>query len=81
MTGYRVGKTGWGLLGIVSLCVVLGCIGVSWANRALTPPAGLAALSEPTAIPTFRLPSVDGATIDSASLQGKVVVVRFWATW
>jgi hypothetical protein len=29
----------------------------------------------------FRLPSIDGGTVDAASLHGKVVVVRFWATW
>jgi peroxiredoxin len=29
----------------------------------------------------FELPDANGATIRSADLQGKVIVVRFWATW
>jgi cytochrome oxidase Cu insertion factor (SCO1/SenC/PrrC family) len=31
--------------------------------------------------PTFSLPDHQGGAIDSAALRGKVVVVRFWATW
>jgi peroxiredoxin len=34
-----------------------------------------------TPMPTFNLPSVHGKTFDSSTLRGKVVVVRFWATW
>jgi peroxiredoxin len=32
-------------------------------------------------MPEFELPDTNGATLRSAALQGKVVVVRFWATW
>jgi peroxiredoxin len=39
-------------------------------------------LSQPTGkAPTFKLKTVDGKTIDLQKLQGKVVVVNFWATW
>jgi cytochrome oxidase Cu insertion factor (SCO1/SenC/PrrC family) len=31
--------------------------------------------------PAFTLPDHHGTPMDSADLQGKVVVVRFWATW
>jgi peroxiredoxin len=31
--------------------------------------------------PPFQLRTVDGRSIDSAALQGKVVLVNFWATW
>jgi hypothetical protein len=31
--------------------------------------------------PAFTLPDHQGGAIDSAALRGKVVVVRFWATW
>jgi cytochrome oxidase Cu insertion factor (SCO1/SenC/PrrC family) len=31
--------------------------------------------------PTFTLPDHQGVAIDSVALRGKVVVVRFWATW
>jgi cytochrome oxidase Cu insertion factor (SCO1/SenC/PrrC family) len=46
-----------------------------------TPPEGLAAPSPSTSMPVFELPDANGETVRSADLQGKVVVVRFWATW
>ena len=44
-------------------------------------PEGLVAPNQSTSMPEFALPDVNGETIRSAALQGKVVVVRFWATW
>ena len=44
-------------------------------------PPGLVAASQPTPLPEFSLPGLSGTTIRSADLVGKVVVVRFWATW
>jgi peroxiredoxin len=32
-------------------------------------------------MPGFELPDANGATVRSTDLQGKVVVMRFWATW
>jgi peroxiredoxin len=32
-------------------------------------------------MPAFELPDANGETFHSTDLQGKVVVVRFWATW
>jgi len=32
-------------------------------------------------MPAFELPDPNGETVRSADLQGKVIVVRFWATW
>jgi len=43
--------------------------------------AGLAAPDQSTSMPAFELPDANGETFRSADLQGKVVVVRFWATW
>lgn len=67
--------------GFLSLCMMLGCISTAWASPPLLLPAGLAAPGQQVAMPTFRLPSVDGSTVDSSTLHGKVVVLRFWATW
>ena len=46
-----------------------------------TPPEGLAAPGQPMSMPAFELPDPNGGTVNSVELQGKVVVVRFWATW
>ena len=45
------------------------------------PPEGLTAPSPSTSMPVFELPDANGETVHSADLQGKVIVVRFWATW
>ena len=33
------------------------------------------------AMPAFSLNDIDDTVFDSASLQGKVVIIDFWATW
>ena len=46
-----------------------------------TLPEGLAAPGQSTSMPVFELPDANGETVRAADLQGKVIVVRFWATW
>ena len=46
-----------------------------------TLPEGLAAPGQSTSMPAFELPDANGDAVRTADLQGKVVVVRFWATW
>jgi thiol-disulfide isomerase/thioredoxin len=38
-------------------------------------------LKEPTPVQEFTLTDLDGRSISSADLRGKVVMVNFWATW
>ena len=76
----RVNQRGW-LLWIASIVVMLGTMGASVSSDTRHPPAGLTDASPPTPMPAFQLPAVDGSTLSSTQLQGKVVVVRFWATW
>ena len=44
-------------------------------------PEGLTVPSPSTSMPVFELPDANGETVRSVDLQGKVVVVRFWASW
>lgn len=32
-------------------------------------------------VPSFSITTLDGATVSSSDLRGKVVLVNFWATW
>ena len=45
------------------------------------PPPELKAPVKPTAMPAFVLPTTAGPKLDSKSLQGRVLVIRFWASW
>ena len=56
-------------------CLALGLAGFVSAT------AALAALPVVAKAPAWKLKDLDGREIDSATLQGKVVVVDFWATW
>lgn len=52
--------------------------------RALSPPEppkGLSAPPQPTPMPQFELPGIDGSKARSADLRNKVAVIRFWASW
>lgn len=42
-------------------------------------PGGFTAIQ--TALPEFVAPSVHGTTVRSVDWQGKVTVLRFWASW
>ena len=44
-------------------------------------PTNLAAVAQPAPMPPFELSTPKGTLMRSADLQGKVVVIRFWATW
>jgi cytochrome oxidase Cu insertion factor (SCO1/SenC/PrrC family) len=77
---YRKRHAYWGLLSILSFCAVFIWVASVRADDASTPPPGLTALSQPKPMPSFSLLALDGKTVESTSLQGKVTVVRFWAT-
>jgi hypothetical protein len=76
----------WYLLVCLTLCISgVGLPGERLVARAAekvpAPPPGLAAPGQPTPMPEFSVPGLTGTPIRSADLRGKVVVVRFWATW
>jgi hypothetical protein len=32
-------------------------------------------------MPSFALPGVDGRTVGDADLRGRVLLIRYWASW
>jgi len=69
-------------LTLLSLTAILLCNGpgARAAETIATPPPGLVTPSLSAPMPAFRLEAVSG-TVQATDLLGKVVVVRFWATW
>jgi cytochrome oxidase Cu insertion factor (SCO1/SenC/PrrC family) len=70
-------------LGFVLLLGLLLPLSPLRAPAAASPtlPEGLATPAQATSMPAFALPDPDGNPVRSADLQGKIIVVRFWATW
>jgi hypothetical protein len=71
----------WLVLTLCSVILTLGSKDMGAVDNATNPPPGLAAPRPATPMPDFSLPNVDGTTVHAADLQGKVILVRFWATW
>jgi len=71
---------GQGLLLLLGGALATGVFPVNAAD--LPPvPGGLAAPSKATRLPAFDLPEINGAMVHAGELRGKVVIIRFWATW
>ena len=69
------------LLIIIGVVIMIASYEALAAGSFPNPPAGLTAPEQPTTVPDFQLPQVNGKDIGSADLRGKVVVMRFWSTW
>lgn len=41
----------------------------------------MSAPAQPTKMPEFEFANLHGGTLKSADMKGKVIVIRFWATW
>jgi cytochrome oxidase Cu insertion factor (SCO1/SenC/PrrC family) len=68
-------------MALVRLILLVGLALGSAMGETPEPPMGLAAVKPPTPMTAFSLPGLHGSAFDSSALKGKVVVVRFWATW
>ena len=77
---------------VVLIAGIVAAVAVGWgvaryARRFVTPAGGgtekltLRLLTTPMPVPAFTVRDLDGRTITSDSLRGKVVIVNFWATW
>ncbi len=68
-------------VGVVALCAT-ACFAVAHAADGLFPHATvLAAPAQTTKLPTFNFANLHGGTLNASELKGKVIVIRFWATW
>jgi thiol-disulfide isomerase/thioredoxin len=75
-----------------ALALLFGLTNMPACSKGTTPPEGtpievagepavVQFLKDPTPIADFAVTDLEGRTIASADLRGKVVLVNFWATW
>ena len=76
----RAGRAVMGLGLLAATLLALHPVQVDAADGPALP-QGMQAPSQPITLPAFELPDPDGNLVRAADLQGKVVIVRFWATW
>ena len=81
MSGLSRAGRAWLWLGlIVATVLALQPVHVLAADGPAVP-QGMQAPSESLTLPAFELPAPEGNVVRAADLEGKVVVVRFWASW
>ena len=67
---------------LIAIVTILGAPETGWTELAdLLGKLGLSAYSRGTKPPEFNGRTTDSRTVSLASLQGKVVLLNFWATW
>jgi cytochrome oxidase Cu insertion factor (SCO1/SenC/PrrC family) len=56
--------------------------GVAYAAEGLFPAATvMAAPATQTKLPDFEFANLHGGTLKTSEMKGKVIIIRFWATW
>lgn len=53
----------------------------AWVLATVVSVGVFADVNEGDALPSFRLPTLDGRVLDSQALEGRVVYIDFWASW
>lgn len=75
-----------------TVALLFGLTNMAACSKGTTPPEGtpvesagepavVQLLKDPAQLADFAITDLDGRTISSADLRGKVVLVNFWATW
>lgn len=67
---------------IVVALAAIACFAVAHAADGPFPNATvMAPPPQPTKMPEFDFANLLGGTLKSPEMKGKVIVIRFWATW
>ena len=74
-------KSGSFWLAGMLLCVSGWFAAANAADGFVPAPAVMTPPPQPTKMPEFEFANLQGGTLKSSELKGKVIVIRFWATW
>ncbi len=75
-------KNCWPVWAFIVALGAAACFAAAHAAGGLFPnPTVMAPPPQPTKLPPFDFANLHGGTLKSAELKGKVIIIRFWATW
>jgi cytochrome oxidase Cu insertion factor (SCO1/SenC/PrrC family) len=67
---------------VVAMSLVSGAYSVAHAAEGAFPEhTVMAPPPQPTKLPEFEFANINGGVLKSSDMKGKVIVIRFWATW
>lgn len=81
VTMRRAVRVGASLLATAMLCLACDRPASEEASGSDAAPASATSAPAPEPAPEFDLPKLGGGRVRSADLDGKIVVLDFWATW
>jgi len=61
--------------------ITAGAIALGFALAAPATADSLVPLPQPAAMPSFKIPGINGSSGSDADLRNKVTIIRFWASW
>jgi cytochrome oxidase Cu insertion factor (SCO1/SenC/PrrC family) len=60
----------------------VACVGAAYgADGPFARDTVMVAPPQPIKVPQFDFTNLHGGTLKSSEMKGKVIVIRFWATW
>jgi hypothetical protein len=62
---------------LISACALAAGLVLAQITAADT----LTPLPQPSPIPAFKIPGLNGSGASDADLRNKVTIIRFWASW
>lgn len=65
----------------VALCMSGWIVGAHAAEGLFPSATVMAPPPQPAKMPEFDFADLHGGTLKSSEMKGKVVIIRFWATW
>jgi len=61
--------------------ITAGAFALGFALAAPATADSLVPLPQPTPMPAFKIPGINGSSGSDANLRNKVTIIRFWASW
>jgi hypothetical protein len=61
--------------------ITAGALALGFALAGPASADTLVPLSQPTPMPSFKIPGINGGSGSDADLRNKVTIIRFWASW